>query len=235
MALSFPQKNVYVPYSHAEQWCIVEGSNGELYSGVRVENASFPLTISAVQVAIFSCLSEADKPTSIYLPAYFQDNRLDYLVEYHHLGIHSINELPDKPVFQVASKPHKSPRETLESLMKQAIVAESNFQVACILELDNGNWITGVNIEYPDWQIGLCAERVAICKAIANGCIDQVKSIHITASSGSFISPCGACRQVLVEHIPYKTIHLYHPDRTESATTAAQLLPAFFNGSPLRK
>lgn len=226
---------VYSPYSHSEQWCIVEGAHGTHYPGVRVENASFPLTIFASQVAVFSCLSEGDVPKAIFIPDSYQDDRLEYLQKTYNLRIEPATSLSEYQFFNAAYTPTESISETLESLMQRAIVGESNFRVSCILETENGDWITGVNIEYPDWQIGLCAERVAICKAIANGFIDKIKSVHVTASSGSFISPCGACRQVLVEHVPYKTITLHHPDGTESATTAAQLLPAYFNGSSIRK
>lgn len=235
MSLNKIQFNSYTPYSNTEQWCIVEGKNGLLYPGVRIENASFPLTISAVQVAVFSCLSEGDQPISIFVADTFQDQRLDYLVNFHKMKIRSIAELPELSYVKVAIEASEPIQNKLQTLMSHAIAGESNFQVACILELDNGDWITGVNIEYPDWQIGLCAERVAISKAIAQGVVEQIKSIHITASSGTFISPCGACRQVLVEHVPYKAINLHHPEGTESTTTAAQLLPAFFNGSTLRK
>lgn len=235
MSLHNIHTNAYTPYSDTEQWCIVEGKNGLLYPGVRIENASFPLTISAIQVSIFSCLSEGDMPESIYVPESYRDDRMNFIVNYHGIPVRSIKDLPEKPYFQ-ASVSALEPIETkLQKLLVRAIARESNFHVACILELENGDWITGVNIEYPDWQIGLCAERVALSKAIANGFVQQIKSIHITASSGSFISPCGACRQVLVEHVPYKKIYLYHPDSTESTATAAQLLPAFFNGSTLRK
>lgn len=235
MSLDNIHFNSYTPYSKSEQWCVIEGKNGLLYPGVRIENASFPLTISATQVGIFSCLSEGDTPNSIFIPESFQDERMDYLADYHNLHVRSISELPDLPFFKASFSRSESINDTLENLMSRAIARESNFLVACILELNNGECISGVNIEYPDWQIGLCAERVALGKAIANGLIQHIKLVHITASSGSFISPCGACRQILVEHIPYKTINLHHPEGTTSTTTAAQLLPAFFNGSTLRK
>ncbi len=229
------QTNAYTPYSQTHLGCVVQGESGLLYPGIRIENASFPLTITAVQVAVFSCLSEGDLPVSIYIPESFQDDRLNYLADFHNLNTCSIANIPDNQIYQAEAISSESIKTELESLLDHAIVSESNFRVACILELDNGKCIKGVNIEYPDWQIGLCAERVAIGKAIASGLIQNVKFIHITASKGTFISPCGACRQVLVEHVPYKSINLYHPDRTDSTTTAAQLLPAFFNGSSLRK
>lgn len=235
MSLDKIHTKAYTPYSNREQWCVVEGKNGLLYPGVRIENASFPLSISAVQVGVFSCLSEGDLPTSIFVPDSFQDERLDYLAHFHNIKIQSLANLPDKPFFQATTSALGPIGESIENIMSRAFANESNFHVACILVLNSGDWITGVNIEYPDWQIGLCAERVAISKAIANGLAQHVNSIHITASSGSFISPCGACRQVLVEHVPYKVINLHHPDGSESTTTAAQLLPAFFNGSTLKK
>jgi homotetrameric cytidine deaminase len=225
----------YSPYSHQHTLCVVQGSSGTLYPGVRIENASFPLTITASQVAFFTCLSEGDLPVAVYKSNDQKDENLQYLATFHNIPIKEILELPDKTYYRPATEPFGTIETRLISLRQSAIVSESDFRVSCILQLDNDTWITGVNIEYPDWQIGLCAERVAMCKAVVYNLVKHITKIHVNASGGSFISPCGACRQVLIEHTPYQSIHLHHPDGSESMTTPAQLLPAFFNGSSLRK
>ena len=224
----------YCVYSHNQSACVVRGESGQLYPGVRIENASFPLTIAASQSAIFSCLSEDDIPIEIFVPANFSDDRIGYLSMIYQISVQIVDSIPELKWFDPSEKIIYPDFETLNSLQKKAIARESEFLVSCILETKHNIMITGVNIEFTDWQIGLCAERVAIAKAISLG-YREFQSIHINASAGEFISPCGACRQVLVEHLPYKIIQLYHPDGSKSETTAAQLLPAFFNGSSIKK
>ncbi|HAC15975.1 MAG TPA: cytidine deaminase [Bacteroidetes bacterium] len=223
----------YSEYSRNLSACVVRGESGLLYPGVRIENASFPLTISASQSAMFSCLSEDDTPVEILVPPNFRDDRINYLSTYYKISVQTVDSIPNSKWFDPTVKEIIPGFESLKELQKKAIANESHFLVSCILESDNNVMISGVNIEFPDWQIGLCAERVALAKAISLG-YSEIHSLHVGASAGEFISPCGACRQVLVEHLPYKIINLYHPDGTKTATTAAQLLPAFFNGSSLR-
>jgi homotetrameric cytidine deaminase len=224
----------YSPYSGKHERSICVGKSGVVFPGIRIENASFPLTISASQVAVFTCLSEGDYPVELYVESGATDLMTTFLADYYGLIIKSTLETSIDGLFQSSIKPYDHIAEALKGLQKNAIAPESHFLVSCILVLENGNWVTGVNIEYPEWQVGLCAERIAISKAITAGVVDQIKEIHISASSGSFISPCGACRQVIVEHVPYKLVELHHPDGSLSTTTAAQLLPGFFDGSTLK-
>lgn len=224
----------YALYSKKKSACVVRGKSGLLYPGVRIENASFPLTITASQSAIFSCASEGDTPVEILVPRNFNDERVEYLSKFYQISINKVDLIGEKLWFNPSSEKFVPNFESLITLQKKAIANESDFYVSCFIETKQHILISGVNIEFPDWQIGLCAERVALAKAISLG-YQEFRSIHISASKGEFISPCGACRQVMVEHLPYEIIHLYHPDGSKSETTAAHLLPAFFNGSSIRK
>lgn len=227
----------HVPYSNRKQAVVVTSSDHTLFPGVRVENASFPLTIFASQAALFSCLSENKTPSAFWVQdVQNMDERITYLAKFHGIPILEKKDLPMQSDWFRPQSIDVVPDDTgqLHDLLPFAITTESGFQVSCRLTSVENKVISGVNIEYPDWQVGLCAERVAVSKAISNG-LTQFRKISITASKGGFISPCGACRQVLVEHMPYETISLYHPDGTHSTTCAADLLPAFFNGSSLNK
>lgn len=224
----------YSVYSQKQSACVVRGKSGLLYPGVRIENASFPLTITASQSAIFSCISEGDTPVEILIPENFKDYRAEYLANFYRISIKYVDSLPEKMWFNPSDKVILPHFESLKTLQTKAQANESDFLVSCIIESKQNIMITGVNIEYPDWQIGLCAERVALAKAISLGYF-EFRSIHISASAGEYISPCGACRQVIVEHLPFEVIHLYHPDGSKSETIGAHLLPAFFNGSSIRK
>ncbi|AFL98074.1 cytidine deaminase [Ornithobacterium rhinotracheale] len=85
----------------------------------------------------------------------------------------------------------------------RAYAPYSKFQVGCSLLLDNGEVFTGNNQENAAYPSGLCAERVAIFAAKSQNPDAVVKKIFITTSAENMkeaISPCGACRQVLVEY-----------------------------------
>jgi homotetrameric cytidine deaminase len=227
------KRRSYTEYSGRISVCIVRGKSGLLYPGVRIENASFPLTITASQAGIFSCLSENDEPAEIYFPEQFDDEHTNYFVDYFGITSFLNSEFPEGSFHQFDIGIPSNYRSSLLELHSKCRIEESKFAVSCILRA-SGQSISGVNIEFRNWQIGLCAERVAIAKAVSNG-IQSFDEIHITASKGEFISPCGGCRQVLVEFMPYKRIFLYHPDGTESVHLAADLLPGFFNGDSIKK
>ncbi len=114
-----------------------------------------------------------------------------------------------------------------------AVVEESNFPVSALVETEEG-YFSGVNIECSSWNLGLCAERVVITKALTYGA-KKLENLHIHSRGGEFSSPCGACRQVIMEHMPDKQIYLHHADGTESVHFAVDLLPHSFRSSTLAK
>jgi len=227
------QNRCYSAYSGRVSACVVRGKSGLLYPGVRIENASFPLTITASQAAILSCLSEGDEPVEIYFPDEAGDEHTGYFSNLLNIPAKLNSVHPEGLFFELPHITDVDMRRTLLNLHSKCRINESHFAVSAILKSLNKQ-ITGVNIEFSEWQIGLCAERVAISKAVSNG-IQHIDEIHITTSKGDFISPCGACRQVLVEFMPYKQVYLYHPDGTDSVHIAANLLPGFFNGDTIKK
>lgn len=90
-----------------------------------------------------------------------------------------------------------------EEAKKRAYAPYSKFQVGAALLLDNGKVITGNNQENAAYPSGLCAERVAIFAAKASYPNAHVKALVIVTSAKNIkepVSPCGSCRQVLVEY-----------------------------------
>ena len=83
---------------------------------------------------------------------------------------------------------------------KKAYAPYSNFLVGAAILLNNGEIIKGCNIENASYGLTNCAERTALFTAYAEGYskIDIVK-IAVVANTQSPASPCGACRQVLLE------------------------------------
>ena len=81
---------------------------------------------------------------------------------------------------------------------ERAMAAFSEFKVGAALETADGRVITGCNIENSTYGLTMCAERVAIFKALSEG-HRAFKRIAIVADTSQPTSPCGACRQMLWE------------------------------------
>src|SRR6266850_1845281 len=79
-----------------------------------------------------------------------------------------------------------------------AIVPFSNFRVGAALLTDDGSVFTGCNIENATLGLTICAERVALFKALSEGA-RKFPRIAIAADTGTLTPPCGACRQILWE------------------------------------
>ena len=91
--------------------------------------------------------------------------------------------------------------------LKKAYNPYSKLSVGCALKTSSGKIYDGVNIENSVFGLTMCAERVAVFKAISDGNVD-IEEIALVASTGKPVYPCGACRQVLFEFNPKTKIHL---------------------------
>ena len=74
----------------------------------------------------------------------------------------------------------------------------SNFRVGAALETDDGDMIDGCNVESASYGLTVCAERVAIWKAISQG-KRKIKHIAVVADTEELTPPCGVCRQIIWE------------------------------------
>ncbi|QZD96331.1 cytidine deaminase [Qipengyuania gelatinilytica] len=75
----------------------------------------------------------------------------------------------------------------------------SNFAVGSALRFADGSVITGTNIENASYGLALCAETVAVSKAMADGVRGGLEAVAVTGPGDAPITPCGRCRQVLNE------------------------------------
>lgn len=222
----------YVPYSKKPSVALIRSNSGDWFPGVRVENISYPLSISAPQNALFCCLSEGQQPNEL-----FTDDKnpsmLSCWEKEFGITVHTVNEksFPEHSVTEPALKPNIDIKQKLTELLDLAVVEESNFPVSALLETEMG-FFSGVNIECSAWNMGLCAERIAIAKALTFGS-QTLKRLHLHTREGEFSSPCGACRQVIIEHLPNRQIHLHHADHSESVHFSNDLLPHSFSSSSL--
>jgi cytidine deaminase len=84
--------------------------------------------------------------------------------------------------------------------MALAVAPSSKFYVGAALLCTDGAVFTGCNIESPTY-LGICAERVALFKALSEG-RRQFEAIAIVCGTNGACAPCGACRQILWEFAP---------------------------------
>ncbi len=112
--------------------------------------------------------------------------------------------------------------------LKNAYAPYSNLRVGAALLTKQGKIFTGVNIENASYGLTICAERVAIFKAVSEGYRDFL-AIAITSDRGKIV-PCGACRQVMAEFSKDLKVILGDENVLE-IHTLSELLPESFNGS----
>jgi cytidine deaminase len=88
--------------------------------------------------------------------------------------------------------------EAARAVRGRAHAPFSRFQVGAALETDDGTIITGCNVENATYGLTVCAERVAVFKAISEG-QRRFRRIVVVADTAEPTPPCGACRQILWE------------------------------------
>ena len=102
----------------------------------------------------------------------------------------------------------------------------SKFKVGAAVLCENDKVFCGTNIENASYGLSVCAERVAIWTAIANGA-KKIKAVAIYSKKGS-VTPCGACRQVISEFS--KTANIVYNDKKGNIKIVklSALLPKIF-------
>ncbi len=114
-----------------------------------------------------------------------------------------------------------------EGAMEMAVATYSGLRVGAALLSTDGRVFTGCNIENPSLMLTICAERVALYKALSEGA-RTFSAIAVVCSEASPCRPCGTCRQALHEFCPGIAIYL----RTASGIvryTDGELLPYPFD------
>jgi cytidine deaminase len=122
------------------------------------------------------------------------------------------------------------------AVSKRAYAPYSRFEVGAALLSRDGAIFTGCNVENASYGLTICAERSAVCSAVAAGHTRFV-AIAIVASGDRMPYPCGACRQVLAEFGQPDLVVLIAPrDRLDGHETysLAELLPKSFHFNPNR-
>lgn len=233
----------FAPYSEHPEAVLCQGVKG-LYPGVRIENASYPLTIEALQGAFGLASMFHDPIHTIWAPP---GQRLDpallhafgasaQQVRFSETPPNGASEswiwvtdlfLPETSlgVESVEAERHQWRLHQLDKTLRWSRPAHSHFPVAALLETNLGI-IRGANTEASVWTLGLCAERHAIHAAMALGTTPW-NTIMIHAPKSQVCSPCGVCRQTMHE-AGIKQVYMVHGNLSTTHYPLASLLPFQF-------
>jgi cytidine deaminase len=115
-----------------------------------------------------------------------------------------------------------------------AVAPYSNFQVGAALRTADGEVIGGCNIENATYGLTVCAERVALFKALSEG-RRKITHVAVVTAAVAPTPPCGACRQLLWEFGGDLEIILGNLDRETGRYRLSELLPHAFSAANLRQ
>ncbi|MGB9459131.1 MAG: cytidine deaminase [Bryobacteraceae bacterium] len=115
---------------------------------------------------------------------------------------------------------------------RHAFAPYSKFQVGAAIEDSAGRIHTGCNVENATYGLTVCAERVAVFKAISEG-VRQFRRVAVAADTDSLTPPCGACRQILWEFCGDIEIVLVNPRGKTETYQMRDLFPKPFDASYL--
>jgi len=126
-----------------------------------------------------------------------------------------------------------SPEELVAAALKareRAYAPYSNYRVGAALLLADGSVVPGCNVENAAYPSTICAERVALTAAVAQG---QRAFVAIAVATVNGGSPCGNCRQVMAELGPEMTVYISDAAGNYRTTTVQELLPDSFGAGKL--
>jgi cytidine deaminase len=123
--------------------------------------------------------------------------------------------------------------EAAREARRYAYAPYSHYEVGAALLTESGRIYDGVNVENAAYPTSMCAERVAVFKAVSDG-ERRFTAIAVATANGG--SPCGACRQVLAEFgLDTQVLVTDENGQVSMDTTVRDLLPAAFTPEDLPK
>lgn len=116
---------------------------------------------------------------------------------------------------------------------KLALPTYSNFRVGAALLTNDDKIFLGCNIETSSYSLTICAERTAVFKAVSEG-ERKFKAIAIASDAENYISPCGACRQVMSDLCGDIDVIMLNSKGEQKIEKLSTLLPFAFSDDDLK-
>jgi cytidine deaminase len=116
---------------------------------------------------------------------------------------------------------------------RNSISEHSRFAVGAAFETADGRVFTGCNIENASYGLTMCAERVALFKALSEGA-REFRAVAVVTGAASLTPPCGACRQLLWEFGGDLEVILASTAGNQETHRMKELLPLAFDAGSLR-
>ncbi|MFB6097565.1 MAG: cytidine deaminase [Salinibacter sp.] len=246
------EARAYVPFSEAPSAAVLLLDDGRWIPGVRVESASYSLTIPALLNAYTTAVAMgmADTVTAFVLSRPFRREEALYVEELpqgpYEAGaddawlrgggtgdgaVPAVDTLAAPGLEETLDDPADGIRK-VRRVADRAYVPASDYAVGALLDLGDGRLVPGVNVEHPDWARILCAERNAL-GTLQSYALPAPHHFFLACDEDPEGTPCGACRQLLAELAPDTTLWMdRHRDAPEQTTVSA-LLPGSFRGQAL--
>jgi cytidine deaminase len=125
--------------------------------------------------------------------------------------------------------------EEAKKARQRAYVPYSKFPVGAALLAEDGRIFSGCNVENASFGLTNCAERTAFFKAVSEGA-GKFQALAVVGATAGPVSPCGACRQVMVEFCsPGMKVYLANLEGKIRETTVSELLPGAFDKEELNE
>jgi cytidine deaminase len=118
--------------------------------------------------------------------------------------------------------------EAAKTARENSYAPYSDFRVGAAIEMENGEIYSGCNVESASYGLTVCAERVAIWKAISEG-KHKVKNIAVVADTKELTPPCGVCRQIIWEFGGNIPVTLANLNGGRETVEMKDLLPRAFD------
>lgn len=123
---------------------------------------------------------------------------------------------------------HRALIAAARAAREYAVATFSGFKVGAALETEDGTIVTGCNVENATYGLTICAERVAMFKALSEG-HRRFRAVAVVADTEAPTPPCGACRQILWEFGGNLTVVLANLTQAKGVHQMQDLLPLPFD------
>ncbi len=114
-----------------------------------------------------------------------------------------------------------------EAARKKSDAVFSHFKVGAAIETESGKVFSAFNVESSSYGLSMCAERIALWKAITTG-ESKFKRIAVVSDAADFCPPCGACRQVMFDLAGDIDVYMTNKNGDVKKERLSSLLPQAF-------